>query len=774
MKAGVPIVAVLALLHAGWLMPHPLLAEVHTDEGPMWRGEDVEITVMMEYISRFLNKRFVYDPSQLRGKKIAVLSNSRIPQDRVYGIFQSILQMYGFVLVEYDAYVRVEQAANARLLQTGVYSAQDAARFTDQDRLITRVFALQNADANTLSAVVQRMIHPQYEQVIAVVDSNTLVVTGFARNLERIASVVDASDRVGPDTVTEYVALKYARTDEVTKQLQPLVQGFVVRRNRLGTRATRIPPPQVIAVAANNGVILSATEGELQEMRSLLQRLDVPGPELKTEFVQLQHAFAEEVLKQIDPLLKTFAMERTKPGVKNGLAAVQIVADPRTNGLVLTGTPDELQAFRDLIAKLDVEVARLESIVRVFPVRNADAEEVAKVLEKVLKPSATAAGAAPGRPSAPAGAAVEAGSRNELGEIELIAQRGVVVVRASAGILERVEKLLAELDIRKPKVLIEAAIVELTVDGSFDIGVELATVHEPTQDPRPFGATNVGISQLLDTNNDGIPDARIPVAGAGIVAGIFKERVGNIPLLLKALESKARIRVLAAPMVVADDNQDATFKASDQVPVATFTTTQSTTDVTSFGGFQEAKIELKIKSSINQQDGYLRLDIKQTVEAFQGDAVAVNLPPRKISREVTAVVTVPNGRTVVVGGLNNNRLDKAVRGVPYLQRIPGLGVLFRGKTDRDVQTRLYAIVSPTIFADLSFEDYERMSRQRQAELDQFIQEDERRSGLRRKRESRNSGEKKAGEPAAGGEKKAGEPAAGGEKKAGEPAGAQPQ
>lgn len=727
--------AILVLFGAGPLAPLPAAAETRGEDGPMWKGEDVEITVMMEYISKFLNKRFVYDPNQLRGKKIAVLSNTRIPQNKVYSIFQSILQMYGFVLIEYEEYVRVEQAANARLLQTGVYSPQEAARFLDQDRMLTRVFALQYADANTLSAVVQRLIHPQYEQVIAIVDSNTLVVTGFARNLERIANVVEASDRVGPDSMIEYAALKYARTDDVTKQIQPLVQGFVTRRNRLGTRATRIPPPQVIPVAANNGIILAGTEDEMKELRSLLERLDVPGLEVKTEFLELKHAIAEDLLRQVDPLVKTYALERTKPGPKNGLAAVQIVADPRTNGLVLTGTEDEIQGFKDLVSKLDVEVARLETMVRVFPIRNADAEELAKVLEKILKSSAAASGAASGRPAGALAAAAEAGARGGAGEIELVAQRGVIVVRASAATLDRVEKLLKELDIRKPKVLIEAAIVELTVDKSFDIGVELATVHEPTQDPRPFGATSVGISQLLDTNNDGIPDARIPLAGPGIVAGIFKEKVGNIPLLLKALESKARVRVLAAPLVVADDNQEALFKASDQVPVATFTTTQSTTDVTSFGGFQEAKIELKIKPTINEEDGYLRLDIKQIVEAFQGDPVSVNLPPRKISREVSAVVTVPNGRSVVVGGLNNNRLEKAVRGVPYLQRIPLLGILFRGKNDQDVQTRVYAFVCPTIFSDLSFEDYERISRERQKEIDEFILEEEEREKIKfRKKE----------------------------------------
>ncbi|MDA0838551.1 MAG: hypothetical protein O2857_12280, partial [Planctomycetota bacterium] len=313
-------------------------------------------------------------------------------------------------------------------------------------------------------------------------------------------------------------------------------------------------------------------------------------------------------------------------------------------------------------------------------------------------------------------------------DLEIVAQGGVIVVRAPGITLDRIADLIKQLDIRRPKVLIEAAIVELTVTDDFNLGVELATVDKPTGRPRLFGATSVGLSSLVDTNNDGTIDARIPLPGNGIVAGVFKDSFGNIPLLLKALDAKVGVRVLAAPMIIADHNEEATFSAKDSFPVATFTTTQSTTDVTSFGNFQEAKIELKIKPNINEEEGYLRLEIDQLVESFQGDPVAPNLPPRKVSRQVKATLTVPNRKTVAVGGLSNNRVERSQTGVPILQHIPLLGAAFRAKGKKNVSTRLYVFVTTTILKDESFEDYRKLSEEKKDQMDEFMKEQEKSRG----------------------------------------------
>ena len=113
------------LLTANLLQVRLAQAEDAAADGPLWTGNDVEVQVMVEYISKFLGKRFVFDPVQLRGKKIAIQSSTRIPREAVYKIFQSIMQMHDFTLIEYDDYVRIEQTATARLQQTGVFSTEE-------------------------------------------------------------------------------------------------------------------------------------------------------------------------------------------------------------------------------------------------------------------------------------------------------------------------------------------------------------------------------------------------------------------------------------------------------------------------------------------------------------------------------------------------------------------------------------------------------------------------------------------------------------------------
>lgn len=744
-KANLALLTALAATLTG--IPQLRAESAEEAEGPLWRGKEVEVTVMMEYVSKLLDKRFIYDPDQLKGRKIAVLSTSRIPKESIYKIFHSILRMNGFVLVEYKDYVRVESASNARQIQTGVFKAGEAAGISDEDRIITRIFQLENANANSMSAVVKQLLHRDYEQAVPLSESNTMVVTGFARNLERVAAVIEASDRPVVSTASEYLELEHAKADEIAKQLQPLLKGFTGRRHRKGIMATRMASSQVIAVPRTNGVILSGTEEEVAELKKLVAELDVPGLEVKTQFLELKFTEASRVVRHLEPLVKAFTSARSRPGPKNQLAPMELSGDPRTNGLVMTGTNEELQAVRELVAKLDVEVPTVKPAVKVFRVQNADAAELVKALQGVV----FAEGQSESVETTGAGGqarAVRLAMPDR--EIQMIAQGGAIIVRAPTATLERIGALLKELDVRRPKVLIEAAIVELTVTKGFDLGVELATVDRPTGDPRPFADTAVGISRLLDTDGDGIPDAKLPLSGAGLVAGIFKNTYGDIPVLLRALESKAGLRVLAAPMVIADHNEEASFTAADQYPVATFSTTQSTTDVTSFGGFEEAKIQLKIRPNINEEEGYVRLEIEQLVESFQGDPVSANLPPRKISREVKAVLTVPDGRTVAVGGLSNSKLQKSRTGVPVLQHIPILGFAFRGKTSSDVQTRLYVFVNTKILKDLSFEDYEELSRERRRKLDEFMEEQEKSDRKFWKRKGKRNEKAEQADPGGGG------------------------
>jgi general secretion pathway protein D len=202
----------------------------------------------------------------------------------------------------------------------------------------------------------------------------------------------------------------------------------------------------------------------------------------------------------------------------------------------------------------------------------------------------------------------------------------------------------------------------------------------------------------------------------GGIFGMHRGKEWRIPALLTLLGSDSAVNVMSLPRVLTNDNEKAELKVLDKVPTATSSAAGTSSVQAGFGGFQEAGITLSITPHISE-GGYLRLEIDQKISQFTGTSQAISsggktvgiLPPGKTQRELKNVITVPDGKTVIIGGLTSRTLQTTVSKVPLFGDIPLLGELFRHTTSDWKRTSLYVFITPHILREDSQEDFRRLS-----------------------------------------------------------------
>ncbi|HEX6886304.1 MAG TPA: secretin N-terminal domain-containing protein, partial [Planctomycetota bacterium] len=400
----------------------------------------------------------------------------------------------------------------------------------------------------------------------------------------------------------------------------------------------------------------------------------------------------------------------------------KILVDARTNSLLVMATPEELPRIKDLVARLDVDVIEPERNFHVYSLQNVKAGEIAEVLDEFLsgaeRLTGQTAGGTGGRPAQAEGGG--GGSARTSNEVVVVADEAsnALLIAANKTRYAEVLELIRQLDRRQDQVLIESALIELNGTDFRDIGIELALGEVAGEGG--FGVTGFGFSTIdLDTGQ------RIPTEpSAGLVAGILSGDDVNLPVLLSAAARTTGANVLNVPSVLVNNNGSAKVVTKDEQPTTTTTFSGTVgTQQDSFAGFQEAGITLEISPSISASR-YLRLDISLIVSNFVGSfQTASNVPPPRVTREMKTIVNVPDGDTMVIGGVISDSDQKTREGIPWLMDIPLLGALFRHDSDTNSRTTLYFFVTPHILRDPDFADLSEISYQKKLSAAEIMGKD---------------------------------------------------
>ncbi len=268
-----------------------------------------------------------------------------------------------------------------------------------------------------------------------------------------------------------------------------------------------------------------------------------------------------------------------------------------------------------------------------------------------------------------------------------------LIVVAPANIQGIYAELIQSLDQRRPQVLIEAKVIAVDTSDDFTLGVEVS-IGDRTGATRLFNFTSFGLSEV-----DATSGALKVIPGLGFNGTLVDPDVADV--VVRALSAHRRARVLAAPKILVNDNSTGKLESVSSVPFSSVNASQ-TVSTTSLGGSQQAGTIITVTPHINEDD-HLQLEFDVEFSTFAGAGSSGLPPPRQIDR-VGSTVTIPDGKTVVVGGLKRTGEDYNFRGIPWVEHIPVLREL-TSRTDRNnTSTSFFLFIRPVVLRDSRFAD----------------------------------------------------------------------
>ncbi len=492
-------------------------------------------------------------------------------------------------------------------------------------------------------------------------------------------------------------------------------------------------------VGNNSAMLLQGFGPQVFAAVELLKLVDVPTeqPNLVVQVIVLDHQAPEELEPILTDVLESRSRIRQQVMQENnaggggaiagasGQPQLKVVVHSSQRALVLSGTQEQVREALDLVARLDVPGQVLDGQASVINLRNVLAKDLRETLNQFLQEdnNAEQQAATAGGGGGNAGAAAARRQRRTV--IQAHEESNSLVVSAAGTKWKQIQSLIDKLDRRQPQVLIEAALVELTTGDLDRFGVELGLIDlkEDGDFTRGFGFTSFGQSVFQDTDDDGLPDTRLPDFDnplQGITGGIIDSDGFAVPLLINALSTDDRANILSLPSVLVNNNESATVRTTESRPTQTQNQGTATTQ-SGVGAPREAGITLEISPTISPQD-YLRLNINLEVSRFVGafDPNSVTGGGITLSRAIKTQVTMPSNATMVIGGVIEDSESQSNGGIPLLKDIPLLGFLFRRGEETSNKTNLYFFVTPTILDEDDFQDLYDLSLQRKLEAKNYI------------------------------------------------------
>ncbi len=502
-----------------------------------------------------------------------------------------------------------------------------------------------------------------------------------------IPVVDDAAPGSGDEMVTRVVPVRNVSVRELAPLLRQL------NDNAGGGNVVNYDPSNVLMITGR-----AATVDRLVE---IVRRVDKAGDQ-EVDIIRLKYASAAEMVRVVQAVTQSPATK----GASSSMLTPNVVADERTNSVIVSGEPKARARLAALIRQLDAELETTGNT-RVFYLKYAKAEELVKVLTGVsqsIESEAQGGGQAPAR-------------KTEM-SIEADEDTNSLVITAQPDVMRTLEGVIRQLDIRRAQVLVEAIIVELADGDGVNLGVQWATRHGGVQfndgSVIPLTQVAAGIFDLQGqegTTTETIVDGNIvrtttgdtdgdPSTLADVLSGLNGMMLGfydgNFGAILSAAARDSQSNVLATPSLLTLDNQEAFFIVGEEVPTVTGSTVGSGNE-NPFTTVErrDVGIKLKVTPQINEGDA-VQLTIEQEVSNVQGQT-AVDVTFAK--RQVQTTVLVDNNQTIVLGGLLDEQLNESVSKVPLLGDIPFLGALFRSTSTTKSKRNLMVFIRPTIIRD---------------------------------------------------------------------------
>lgn len=517
-------------------------------------------------------------------------------------------------------------------------------------------------------------------------------VTRIVPRKDARSSPVKVSDSKKNGAINEYITQVIQLDNVAAVKVLPVLRPLVPQHAHLA------------AYDPSNAIIVSDTAANIKRIRELIERIDKAAV-ATTEVIPLHHAQAEEVVRILTQL------ERNDGGKKGGgTSKLVLVADKRTNGVLVSGDDLQRERAKELIARLDKPREQAGNV-RVVYLKYADAAQVSEVLSKVVQNMGKV------------GNNEKGGGSNSQATVEADEETNALLITADVGVLPILLDVVDKLDIRRAQVLVEAIVVELEggQDNALGIqwlfqsdsgGVGGSSLADGILSNVAGGILGTETTNRFDEDGNLIESTQTSNAaqlGASIAGnrgqlfGVGKMTSNtNFLLLLNALEQKTGSNILSTPNLLTTDNHEAKITVGQNVPFVTgsFSSTGSTSSPQNpFQTIerQNVGITLQVTPHINEGDTVV-LDLVQEISSLTGATVQASdviTNERKIETQIMA----RDGEIVVLGGLIQDDVQESEQRVPFLGSIPGIGRLFRSDSTTVTKRNLLVFIRPTIIRD---------------------------------------------------------------------------
>ena len=604
---------------------------------------------------------------------------------------------------------------------------------------------LKNTDIHSLIATVSKqtgrnfVVDPRVKAKVTVISTDPVSADGLYEVFLSVLQVhgysaVPAGDltKIVPDVTAKQgpVPILGDNTDSSDQLVTQVVKVINVPAAQLVPILRPMVPQQghLAAYAATNSLIITDRSSNIQRLTTIIERIDRPDNE-EIEVVRLNHAAAAEIVGTLNSL------QRNNLGGAQGPGAVQLVADDRTNSILISGDRAARVRIRGLIAHLDTPIESGGNT-RVVYLKYANAEDMVSILQgvsqgqaKVGATTTDAAGIAPPPVPTPAQQqaavqqnpnaaaanlaaqnvaaqnAVRARSSSDLGtsnvDIQADANTNSLIITAPADEMQNILAVIRQLDIRRAQVLVEAVIAEITEDNTREFGINFLIDGSAKDVPAGYsnlgGATEGALGIAAAARNGTLPSS----LGSGISLALGRFGSGEIDFgfLVRAIASDADNNILSTPSLMTLDNEEAEIVVGSNVPFVTGQQLSANND-NPFQTIerQDIGLTLKVKPQINEGNT-IKMVIEQEVSDVNTTSLTGAADIITSKRSIKTTVLVEDGQTLVLGGLIDDKITDVEEKVPLLGDIPVLGNLFRYRSTQKSKQNLLIFLHPVIMRD---------------------------------------------------------------------------
>ncbi len=605
----------------------------------IWNFQNVDIATVVKRVSEETGKNFILDP-RVQGQ-VTIISQQAMTPDEVYQVFLSVLRVHGFKAIEANKVVKI-------IPNDGVNT--DTGRLVNKpgnaaDQQIVKIIGLKYISPNEILTAIRNMI-PATSKVASTASTNYLIVADTASNIQKVEQLIAQVDKKSNQAV-EMVTVQYAVAKELVNTLNEVL------------KSKTDPKASLVNLASDertNRVLISGGTPEIRAyIKELAKKLDSPlDSNANSEVIYLKYVQASNIAPIVAAYLEEAISSHKEEKVREGGAkeAVTTTVNNVTAPTQVENYPNHLRALKE---------NSMDSGSQGMLFNSNENQPKSGIINRYVQWEGTT---------------------------------NALIIKAPPTIMHEIRTMIAKLDIRRPQVLIEVIIAEVGLDRLERLGVDWNT--------SPNASVKFGTRFF---NNEGglvggLAGGNVAELASGITVGVFRH--GDLRAIIRALAADTSTNILSTPTLVTLDNQTALIKVGQKVPFAIGQTNNQNVGGNPFTSFdrEEVGLSLTIKPQIiNKRE--IKLQIENILSNVIPNTGNVNTGgnPTTSERTIVTNVLVNEGKILVLGGLIQDEWRKQQSAVPFLGRLPWVGVLFRRDEKQLVKKNLMIFLRPKIMYD---------------------------------------------------------------------------